>query len=497
MLKPLLILLGLAGILRAEASVVTNAPADAAANAVVPTPTPPPELSWTNVPKDCWGEKALPYAQAGLKVWYRETDPKKKEEIGEKVLELANKADATDIGLELFAGKSVAQAELPVPTNAVAMPLTAIKEWDLTRNEYDTADACVIRRIGPKNFELWTPKSGWLFDEKGKVLAEAKVSRRDGTGRQWYGAFLPDGQWITTDLWERDDRIYLFSKENKLLNSFSVGTIAAWARADMSGSRWVVGIVDMNSTQNYGWGLSYHDFIVSPWGWRQRVGHWLKKLHLPVPASWKFVQQVETARALVAPRDLGSRGWFIDMGADSDDRKASISWNQPGHGPWVGWPRYSMQSHDHSWEMCIPENRGFEGKSNFGFFPASLTSWVGGDKYPIRPTHDYETFNEEFRRAHYYDRDFQSWIITPDGKALGWLPAERVGDDPDGQRMWFVDEQGCLLKVSPDCVVSEVLQPTLPGSTGNDAPFAHVLFPDLKLGFFYTKPGHLVLARWN
>ena len=264
------------------------------------------------------------------------------------------------------------------------------------------------------------------------------------------------------------------------MNSFRVGTIAAWARADLSETRWVVGIVDMGKTQNCGWGLSDHDFVVSPWGWRQRVGHWLKKLRLPTPASWKFIEQVETARALVAPRDLGSRGWFIDMGADSDDRKAFISWNGPGHGQWVGWPQYEMNASGHGWSHCIPR----KDMANFGFFPGSFTTWVGGNKYPVPPG---RWWREE---------GFRSWIIAPDGKVLGWLPAERVGDDPDGKRMWFVDEQGRLLKIAPDGKVSEVLQPILAGATGENAPFAHVLFPDLKLGFFYTKPGHLVLACW-
>ena len=108
MWRSLLILLGLAGILRAE-EVATTTP-------TVPLPTSAltPEMSWTNVPKDSWGEKVLPYAQAGLKAWYQESDPKKKREIREQVLELANRADATDIGLELFAGRPVAQAKLPV-----------------------------------------------------------------------------------------------------------------------------------------------------------------------------------------------------------------------------------------------------------------------------------------------------------------------------------------------------------------------------------------------
>jgi hypothetical protein len=54
-----------------------------------------------------------------------------------------------------------------------------------------------------------------------------------------------------------------------------------------------------------------------------------------------------------------------------------------------------------------------------------------------------------------------------------------------------------LLRTASDGVVSRVLQPTLPNLTGANAPFAHVLFPDQKPGFYYTNPGHLVLARWQ
>jgi|APCry1669189241_1035207.scaffolds.fasta_scaffold04567_2 hypothetical protein len=485
MRKPLLILLGLAGMLRADESLMTIPPVGVATNsaatnaAPAASPAPTTENAWTNVPKDCWGDNALPYAQAGLKAWHQETDPKKKEEIGAKVLELANRADATDIGLELFAGRPVAQMELPVPTNSIALPLTAFKEWDLTRNEYDTSDACVIRRIGPKNFEIWTPKFGWLFDENGKVFAEAKVPRRDGTGRQWYGAFLPDGQWITTDLWERDDRIYLFSKDNRLLNSFPAGDIAGWGRSDSTGTHWVVGVS--------GYGHLYDsrecsDLKISPWGWRQRVAHFLERWHLPLPdPSWKFVVKIKSARDFVDPRNLGSRGICCGETSESDDRKASISWDEPGHGRWVGWPHYSMNTSGHGWESCIP----LKDTDNLGFFPGSCVAWVGGNKYPV-------PLGRWYRKE-----SFRSWIIDPDGKVLGWLPAERVADDPDGKRMWFVDEQGRLLNVASDGKVSEVLQPTLAGATENEAPFAHVLFPNLKLGFFYTKPGHLLLAKWN
>ena len=477
---------GLAALLQAEEASVTNA---VTINAVS---SPTPEISWTNIPVHCWGDKALPYAQAGLKAWYAETAPKKKEEFRHQVLELAIKSQATDIGLELFAGRTVDQAELPVPTNSVTLPLTIIKEWDLTHNRWNSSHPSVIRRIGPKNFELWTPKSGWLFDEKGSLLAEAKVPRRDGIGHQWYGAFLPDGQWITTELWDFDGRIYIYSPSNKLLSSFPLMKYskvhddigipshysADWAIADRDQRHWIIHVLAA--------GCDRTNLKVSEWGWKPRIGRWLTRHHLWVPdSSWLPVEKITNLRSNIDFRNLGSRFAFCGATTDSDNGAASISWDEPGHGPGVGWPDYSMNSTGHGWNACIP----WKDRHNFGFFPGSLTTWVGSNKYPSRPEIDPNRPRRDFEY-------FRSWIIDPDGKVLGWLPAERVGDDPDGKRMWFVNEQGHLLKVAPDGVVSEVMQPTLAGPTGENAPFAHVLFPDLKLGFFYTKPGHLVLARW-
>jgi len=481
---------GLALLLHAEETMLTNASMESATTSVVTNvaTAPTPEISWTNVPEDCWGDKALPYAEAGLKAWHEEADPKKKGEIRQQVLELAIKAQDMDIGEELFAGKSVAQAELPVPTNAVALPLTTIKEWDLPQDRWNSRYACAIRRIGPKNFELWTSKRGWLFNEKGTSLAEAKVPRRDGTGRHWYGAFLQDGQWITTDLWDFDGRVYIYSPNNKLLSSFSLMKYSKdpddagipshystdWTIADCDQRHWIIHILAA--------GCDRTNLRVSEWGWRPKIGRWLTRHHLWVPdSSWLPVEKISSLKTSVDFRNLGSRFALCGATADSDDGLARISWDEPGHGPGVGWPDYSMNASSHRWNSCIP----CKDTDNLGFFPGSLTTWVGGNKYPVPPGRWYR------------EESFRSWIIDPDGKVLGWLPAERVGDDPDGKRMWFVDEQGRLLKVAQNGAVSEVLQPTLPGATGNDAPFAHVLFPDLKLGFFYTKPGHLVLARWQ
>jgi hypothetical protein len=404
--------------------------------------------------------------ESAMAAWRKETDPAKRAELGHQVIHYAAYLEQPELAEEILAGKPVTQAEISLPTNAVPLPLTILKEWDFSTSSSDEKPDVVIRRVGPLNFELWTPTEGWLFNEHGAVVNEAKVPRRDGTGREWHGAFLPSGEWITTDLWEGDDRLYLFSGKGTLVNSFPIGSIAGWARADLSGQRWVVSVA------------GGQDLRISPWGWRQQIDHWFRRCHLKPPASWAFVDKIKSATDYVESRDLGSRGFYLDSKAESCDQKSSIEVESAAHGMWVGLPTYSVSGPGESWRHTFPNGGG----GNFGFFPFSSNVWIGDDKYPTR-----------LNRA---DEHFRSWIIDAKGKAIGWLAAERLDDDPDGKRMWFVDEQGRLLKVSPDGVISEVLQPLLPGASGESAPFAHVLFPDLKLGFFYTKPGHLVLARW-
>ena len=491
--KALLILLGLAGILRAEDG----------------------------------GYDEMRISNA-LAQWHTETNSEAKAKLEAAIVHQCGVADTPEIVEELVGGRPLEQTRLVFPAKEKSLPLTALKEWDFILSGFYQLPDEVIRRIGPKNFELWTPKQGWLFDEKGSTLAEAKVPRRDGTGREWHGAFLPDGQWITTDLWAQDDRIYIFSPGNKLLRAFPTkkytgkaahdwdGHAVAWARADKTGKQWVAQI-----GLDGGWcGL-----LISPWDWQSRLSAALAKMHLPSPSSWVLARKVDDPKTFVNQRTLGSRGSSVNLTASSEEGKSSLEYCGHMHGSETELPTYSMRGGGAGWPHVIPEvyKGKYTGRGNFGFFPNSQVAWVGGNKDPIRP-------NQQ-------KGGFRTWIIAPDGKALGWLPAERVGDDPDGKRMWFVDEQGRLLKVAPDGSVSEVLQPTFSDAAGDDTnaasrmelyhcdsnqfhtnvgsshrarecgnlqkaqleetPFAHVLFPDLKLGFFYTKPGHLVLARWN
>jgi hypothetical protein len=453
MSKYLLILLGLAGMLRAE---------DGGYD----------EISISNA----------------IAQWHAETNSESKAKLEESIVHQCGVSEKPEIAEELISGKPLEEARISILGKEKPLTLIALKEWDLVIDGFYQIPEEVIRRIGPKNFELWTPKAGWLFNENGSVLDAAKVPRRDGLGREWYGAFLPGGQWITTDLWAQDDRIYIFSPENKLLRAFPTkkytgkpkndwsGYTVAWARADQNCTKWAAQI-----GMDGGWcGL-----LISPWGWRQRVSAALAKMHLPSPSSWALARKVEDPKAFVDSRNLGSRGNCVLLSVQSPDGKGSLEHCGHMHGSETELPTYSMRGLGLGWDHVIPTmfHGKYTGTGNFGFFPDSQVIWVGGEKNPVRPTQ--------------HMGGFRSWIIESSGRAIGWLSAERVADDSDGKRMWFVDEQGRLLKVASDGKVSEVLQPTLAGATGNEAPFAHVLFPDLKLGFFYTKPGHLVLAKWN
>src|SRR5262249_46811747 len=124
----------------------------------------------------------------------------------------------------------------------------------------------IWRRITQGTFELWTPHRGWLFNAKGDLLRHVEVKRDEAhsanetapVGREWFGAFLPDGHWITTELHEGDGRVYIFDKHDHCTHEIKSGAllqdwknraaathemlIVPWARSDKTGQRWLVRI---------------------------------------------------------------------------------------------------------------------------------------------------------------------------------------------------------------------------------------------------------------
>ena len=88
--------------------------------------------------------------------------------------------------------------EIKIPADSHTVSLKALRTLPYEERPFFNGDpSWVVRRMTRARFELWTSKRGWLFDRSGKVLSEAVPPRRDGEGREWYGAFLPDGRWVT------------------------------------------------------------------------------------------------------------------------------------------------------------------------------------------------------------------------------------------------------------------------------------------------------------
>ena len=161
-----------------------------------------------------------------------------------------------DLIERVLTGDRLAESEIHVLTPVTTCDVTILDLMPLVCPASGQTPACgtVWRRITKDRFEVWTPKTGKLFDASGKLVATVKVPRGDGWGREWYGAFLPDGCWVTTDLNERDDRLTMFSAKGKRMWSIKGATLIpqktdddsyrslpliAWARAAKDGKSWV------------------------------------------------------------------------------------------------------------------------------------------------------------------------------------------------------------------------------------------------------------------
>jgi hypothetical protein len=140
--------------------------------------------------------------------WLDERDLNLKQELGEALRESAVLwqddssivARNLEIIVEVATNGQYSNKQIPVPTaspRAIALNELQSFEREPGKNEYgeNYTYNWVIRRITPDRFEMWLPHRGLLFDGTGKTIATALPPRHDGHGREWYGAFLPDGRW--------------------------------------------------------------------------------------------------------------------------------------------------------------------------------------------------------------------------------------------------------------------------------------------------------------
>ena len=198
------------------------------------------------------------------RAWLAEHDQTKRRDLAGQLLEaVIHDYDAQPVEIaDEVARNGAPKNEImsPIPARVVALdPVFILK--DAHSKEWDYPLSPVFRRISSHRIEAWTSREGWLFNANGKMVADVKIPRRDGSGREWFGAFLPNGTWITTDLWGDDKQLNCYDSKASWLwelpgsqlvarlpkpgtnPDFSDEPIApsiGWARADSTGRRWLV-----------------------------------------------------------------------------------------------------------------------------------------------------------------------------------------------------------------------------------------------------------------
>jgi hypothetical protein len=391
--------------------------------------------------------------------WKSERDPAKRKQQADDLMDAIVKC-YQDQPLNL--ADEVARDGLP--RNEIAAPADSTKVTlrpSMTLPDVHFIDypkSPVFRRISATRFEAWTSKEGWLFDNAGKVLAHVAVPRHDGTGREWFGAFLPNGRWITTDLWDEDRQVNAFDAHGHWLWELKGERILAtdplpaddlgshakplidWARADRTGKRWLVCV---------GEEMRQVSALVDQKG---------NVSKLPKGASdWTEVY----------PRSMGVRGGYVAFAAGSDDGLATLGSVTVAHGPFCNWPIFESQG----WGI-----RMHDATLSFGFWP-----------------HSHAVYIEQ------QDSDESSpnlvWFFDAKGRYQGEVPGDPLGDDANGRDLLLTDGVGRVLKVSrapAGLSVPAARQFVWPD--GSPAvPLA--LYGDLHLGFFYRGPETSSVAK--
>lgn len=368
-----------------------------------------------------------------------------------------------DLVQRVFSGDKLAETEIKTDLPATTCKVTvrdtapiesAIKDGD----SHSTA----WRRITKDRFEIWTPKSGKLYDAKGKQVAEAKVRRGDGWGREWYGAFLPDGRWITTDIDEFDKEVTAFSSKGKRQWSVkgaimipkdkdpdAAMPLIAWARSDKDGKAWIVSI-----GSDYGRGF----VKLTP------NGKWTK-----IDDPWKDC----------FPQQLRSRGMYIDRFTHSDDGSISVNRTEAGHGMYVGWPHYHFSKSD----ILVPNG------DDFGILPDSWSVFIESDCGPLATASEEGTAERKEER-----KDERVWFFDAQGAYQHWIKGRTVGASlATNGGLWIrqLDDSSELVDRSY-LVKSRVVFST----TENKSLVPVELHDDIGLGLFLLN-GKLLLGSWE
>ncbi len=380
---------------------------------------------------------------------WRKPGHKNDDELRRNLIHAAVNLGESDVVKEVAAGGDVARLEIILPSDESQVEAKAVLNFgDMPEVSYNPgALDCVIRRMTKTRFEVWTPTHGWLFDSTGKLINEAFPPRRDGIGREWHGAFLPDGRWVTTDLWDYDRTLTFFSRDGKWQKEITAAQLApnkksdfggvdilGWARCDKRGEGWIVSIGSDGGRAVV---------FVKPRGKAHLLGE---------DEPWE----------LCYPRDLEPKGCYTELKRPSDDLKSKIILRAAAHGLWVGYPTYTWGKN----EKVVSD-----GASNFGFLPRSHNVFIGtGFERPGR---------------------IETWFFGSGGKCLGWISADYLTDSADLKSMWFLDEKDSVVTLGLDLKPQSRMHFVIGGANAKPVK----LFTDLRLGFFNID-NHLILARW-
>jgi len=310
-----------------------------------------------------------------------------------------------DLFDRVLTGDHPDRTELKPTAAAVDIPVTT-QSVEPRYTTTPSAGQCptVWRRITRDRFEIWTPQVGKLFDAGGKLLAEVKVRRGDGHGREWYGAFLPDGRWITTDIEDLDKELTMFSADGKRLwtipgdrlipdtkDGYDATPLIAWARSDKDGKAWVVSV---GSESGRGW--------------------------VKVDPDGKFTR-IESPWKECFPQQLGPRG-FLESKADSDDGSVSVTREVAGHGSGAVWPNYGIG------ETSVSI---FEG-GKFGILPGGWAIHIQSD------------YSDLFQPRDARVRE-PLWFYSVNGQFKRWINGRAVGTDLGTGGLWVrLPDDTCL-----------------------------------------------------
>lgn len=417
--------------------------------------------------------------------WRKAGAPGASTRTGDALVEAAISANRADLAEQVLAGPNLGKRMLRAPPGGQRVRLHVLRTFtefpahlaDEMFASFSGENRWLARRLTKGNVEVWTSGHGWLFDRKGRLLHEAALRRGTGWGREWYGAFLPDGRWVTTDREAMDGQLAFFSPAGEWLRSLTCEQLApppadhganllGWGRSDRRGAGWVV-----NVGSEDGWATVW----VGPNGPARVLGDGHK---------WD----------LCYPRALGPRGTCWSMRVPDDAGTWGLTRGEAGHGPGVGFPSYSRdlwRSHEtgEAVSYTIPG-----GNYVFGFWPGKSSFFVGAE--------DYEREKVSDRRTRKFQGDAQpdpvpiidkTWLFDTTGNLTHWVRARRIGDAADGHaELLRMTADSRIMTLGANLRVRAMRHFTWEdGSTGD----AVALWDDLRLGLF-IRHDHLVLASW-